>query len=122
MDKKKRSMRIKKNFFKDNGIEPFMVFRSKACVDDKDYFTSIGMPYKKGHFYWVVLNIFQERRQQVASFVCLSLRAQIISTRSNTDRFWIEELLRTYDMVYKGRSASDAIAFCEQRDDKEVVG
>lgn len=112
----------KNEIFKKMGIEPFMVFRSKNLIDEGYYYNKTGMPYQAGHVYFVVVNVIQGVTQEYASFVSQYHGVMESPSRNCKQRKWIEEvLLKEYDMVYQGKSLSDAISFCEIATDQETI-
>lgn len=51
----------KKGIFKSMGVAPYMVFRLKDEYDEGYYYNGFNWPYQKGHIYWVVSNVVQEK-------------------------------------------------------------
>lgn len=113
----------KKEIFKKMGIEPFMVFRTKQPFDESYYYIRTGTPYRAGHIYYVVTNVIQEVSREVAYFVSQYRGVMEAPSVKCRQRQWIENvLLKEYDMVYQGKTLSDAISFCENVADQERIG
>lgn len=113
----------KKGIFKSMGVAPYMVFRLKDEYDEGDYYNGFGWSYQKGHIYWVVSNVVQEKTREVAYFVSKYRGVMQAPSTNCKERRWVENvLLKEYDMVYQGVSLIDAIAFTEKQTDQERIG
>ena len=113
----------KKGILKEIGISPYMVFRLKNEYDEGYYYNGFGCPYHKGHIYWAVSNVVQEKTREIAFFVSKYRGVMQAPSTECKQRKWIEEvLLKEYDMVYQGRSLTDAIDFMERQTDQERIG